>query len=247
MAALGRRIMVINKSMKNSNIGTEKGTFVSGQDDSKSENIQRKEFSELQKCDGDIVDSVVIDTTSVDVNVHQWTSSNITVKFEGEANVISGDIEFECYIIKRKLYVTTSTKGNITDQDLKLDVWLPPRLFSSLTVKGTSSNVCINKGVYARFVEVQTSSGNIRVGAAFVKSNLKTNEGDVELSFNAQSRIDVKISTISGNISISPSNVRKFNLSAKTKHGKVKNNYHGTYGYVAMVNASSKDGNIIVM
>lgn len=238
--------MVINESVKN-NIGeTEGGAFVLEQDDSKNQNIQKKEFSELQKCDGDIVDSIVIDTTSVDVNVHQWTSSNITVKLEGEANVKSGDIEFECYIINRKLYITINTKGTIVDEDLKFDVWLPAKLFNSLTVKGISSNVCIDKGVYARSIEVQTSSGNMKIGATFLKANLRSNDGNVELLFNAQSRIDIKISTISGDISIFPLNVRRLKLSAKAKHGKVQNNYHGNYGHVAVINASSKNGNIIV-
>lgn len=237
----------VNESMKNSIIGTTRGAFGFGQDNSKSMETNIKRFNEIQKCDGDIVDGIVIETASVDVSIHQWTSSNITVKLDGEANVTSGNVDFDCYIIDRKLYIKINTNGIIVNQDLEFDVWLPPRLFNSLTIRGDSADVCIDKGIYARSVEVQTISGNIKVGAAFVKANLRSKDGDIKLSFNAQSKTETKISTVSGDISIFPSNIRKISLSAKSKYGEVVNNYHGTYGYVAMINVSSRNGNIIIM
>lgn len=210
------------------------------------EKAKIKKFSEIQKCDGEIVDSIVIDATSVSVNVHQWISSNITVKFEGEANVISGDVEFECYIIDRKLYITVNTKGIVVNQFLEFDVWLPTKAFNRLIVRTTYSDICIDRGVYARNIEVQTYSGNMKVCATFVSANLRSNDGDISVSFNAQSRTEVKISTISGNINIFPSNVHKLNLNAKSKYGEISNDYLETYGYIAMINASSKSGNIVV-
>lgn len=235
----------VNESMKNSIIGTTGKT--SGQDNSKSMKIKTKRFNEIQKCDEDLVDSIAIETTSVDVSIHQWTSSNITIKLYGEANVTSGNIDFDCYIKARKLYIKINTNGIIVNQDLEFDIWMPARLFNSLTVKGNSASICIDKGIYAKSVDVQTVSGNIKVSATFVKVNLRSKDGDIELLFNAQSKTEAKISTVSGDISIFPSNIRKINLGAKSRNGEVVNNYHGTYGYVAMINASSRNGDIIIM
>ena len=206
----------------------------------------RKVFDEVQKCDADSVDSIEVDVERIDVRFHHWTSQIITVKFCGEADIASGDIEFDTYILRNRLYVETKVKGIVETSDLKLDIWLPGNIFDEIRVNGNSAQVEINSGVVARLVRVETLSGNIDIRAIFIKAIVKSNGGNVNMYINAQSRVDAQISTSRGDISIFLKNVRKVNLSAKSQYGKVLNKNRGKYGYIASIKATTKSGNITV-
>lgn len=73
----------------------------------------RKVFDKVQKCDADSVDSIEVDVERIDVRFHHWTSQIITVKFCGEADIASGDVEFDAYILRNRLYVETKVKGQV--------------------------------------------------------------------------------------------------------------------------------------
>ena len=206
----------------------------------------RKVFDEVQKCDADFVESIEVDVTKIDVRFHQWTSQIITVKFWGEADVTSGDVEFDTYILRNRLYVVTNVKGIVKTSDLKLDIWLPGEIFSEIKVKGSSAKVEINSGVAARLIRVETFSGNIVLSAIFIKAVVKSNAGNVNMYINAQSRVDTQISTLRGDINIFTRNARKVNLVAKSKYGEVLNKNRGQYGYIVSIKATSTNGNITV-
>ncbi len=206
----------------------------------------RKVFDKVQKCDADSVDSIEVDVERIDVRFHHWTSQIITVKFCGEADIASGDIEFDTYILRNRLYVETKVKGIVETSNLKLDIWLPGNIFDEIRVNGNSAQVEINSGVVARLVRVETLSGNIDIRAIFIKAIVKSNGGNVNMHINAQSRVDAQISTSRGDISIFLKNVRKVNLSAKSQYGKVLNKNRGQYGYIASLKATTKSGNITV-
>lgn len=206
----------------------------------------RKVFDEVQKCDADLVDAIEVDVERIDVRLNQWTSKTITIKFYGEADIASGDVEFDAYILRNRLYVETKVKGIVETSDLKLDIWLPGNIFDEIRVNGNSAQVEINSGVVARLVRVETLSGNIDIRAIFIKAIVKSNDGNVNMHINAQSRVDAQISTSRGDISIFLKNVRKVNLSAKSQYGKVLNKNIGQYGYIASLKATTKSGNITV-
>ena len=134
----------------------------------------RKVFDEVQKCDADSVDSIEVDVERIDVRFHHWTSQIITVKFCGEADIASGDVEFDAYILRNRLYVETKVKGIVETSDLKLDIWLPGNIFDEIRVNGNSAQVEINSGVVARLVRVETLSGNIDIRAIFIKAIVKS-------------------------------------------------------------------------
>ena len=123
----------------------------------------RKVFDKVQKCDADSVDSIEVDVERIDVRFHHWTSQIITVKFCGEADIASGDVEFDAYILRNRLYVETKVKGIVETSNLKLDIWLPGNIFDEIRVNGNSAQVEINSGVVARLVRVETLSGNIAI------------------------------------------------------------------------------------
>lgn len=206
----------------------------------------RKVFDEVQKCDADSVDSIEVDVERIDVRFHHWTSQIITVKFCGEADIASGDIEFDTYILRNRLYVETKVKGIVETSNLKLDIWLPGNIFDEIRVNGNSAQVEINSGVVARLVRVETLSGNIDIRAIFIKAIVKSNGGNVNMHINAQSRVDTQISTLRGDINIFTRNTRKVNLVAKSKYGEVLNKNRGQYGYIVSIKATSTNGNITV-
>ncbi len=211
------------------------------------ENTHKKEYSELQKCDGDRIDSIVIDTTSIDVYVHQWNSSNVTVHLEGAAIVEKGEVELSTYVLERKLICTIQTQCVLESSSLRLDIWLPNVVYKSISIRGTTSNIYVESGIFTKFVDIYTSSGSVKVDATFVKAKINTNTADVDVRFSACSKVNAKISTIDGNIAIQLLNVRKVKLNAISKYGKVEDKYVGAFGYVASIDASSIRGNITVM
>lgn len=204
-------------------------------------------FDEFQKCDGSSILSVEIETTSIDVEIHQWNSRYITVKFKGEANLQSGDIEFETYIIDWRLFICLKTKGIITDSNLKFEVWIPSVILESLIVRTKSANVLIENGIFIRLLDVETVTGNIDINAVFVQAKLSSNSGNIISTITAYTRVDAKISTISGNIRLIPSNIRKLNLTTRCSPNGVCNRYKGKGGFVALIDVSSKKGKITVM
>lgn len=206
----------------------------------------RKVFDEVQKCDADSVDSIEVDVERIDVRFHQWTSKTITVKFFGEADISSGDIEFDTYIIQNKLYVTIKVRGIVEVSDLKLDIWLPGRLFEVIQLKASSGNIEIDGGIAVKTLKIDTLSGDVNVNATYIRAIVNTENGNVYASINAQSRVDFQVLTVQGDVKIKLKNVRKVNFRAKSKYGDILNAYRGKYGYIASIKATTKSGNITV-
>ena len=206
----------------------------------------RKVFDEVQKCDADSVDSIEVDVERIDVRFHHWTSKTITVKFFGEADISSGDIEFDTYIIQNKLYVTIKVRGIVEVSDLKLDIWLPGRLFEVIQLKASSGNIEIDGGIAVKTLKIDTLSGDVNVNATYIRAIVNTENGNVYASINAQSRVDFQVLTVQGDVKIKLKNVRKVNFRAKSKYGDILNAYRGKYGYIASIKATTKSGNITV-
>lgn len=206
----------------------------------------RKVFDEVQKCDADSVDSIEVDVERIDVRFHQWTSKTITVKFFGEADISSGDIEFDTYIIQNKLFVSIKVRGIVEVSDLKLDIWLPGRLFEVIQLKTSSGNIEIDGGIAVKTLKIDTLSGDVNVNATYIRAIVNTENGNVYASINAQSRVDFQVLTVQGDVKIKLKNVRKVNFRAKSKYGDILNAYRGKYGYIASIKATTKSGNITV-
>lgn len=211
-----------------------------------SKKTARKVFDEVQKCDADLVDAIEVDVEKIDVRLHQWTSKTITVKFFGEADISSGDIEFDTYIIQNKLYVTIKVRGIVEVSDLKLDIWLPGRLFEVIQLKASSGNIEIDGGIAVKTLKIDTLSGDVNVNATYIRAIVNTENGNVYASINAQSRVDFQVLTVQGDVKIKLKNVRKVNFRAKSKYGDILNAYRGKYGYIASIKATTKSGNITV-
>lgn len=206
----------------------------------------RKVFDEVQKCDADSVDSIEVDVERIDVRFHQWTSKTITVKFFGEADISSGDIEFDTYIIQNKLFVSIKVRDIVEVSDLKLDIWLPGRLFEVIQLKTSSGNIEIDGGIAVKTLKIDTLSGDVNVNATYIRAIVNTENGNVYASINAQSRVDFQVLTVQGDVKIKLKNVRKVNFRAKSKYGDILNAYRGKYGYIASIKATTKSGNITV-
>ena len=206
----------------------------------------RKVFDKVQKCDAELVDAIEVDVERIDVRLHQWTSKIITVNFSGEADVTSGDIEFDTYIIQNKLFVTIKVRGIVEISDLKLDIWMPGRLFDAIQLKVSSGNIEIDGGIAVKTLKIDSISGDVNVNATYTKAIINTNEGNVYASINAQSRVDFQALTVQGNVKVRLKNVRKINFRAKSQYGEVLNKYRGQYGYIASIRATTKSGNITI-
>lgn len=233
----------------NSCIGCVGSTVINGRRvDAHNSNrsIKRKTFNEFKGCEGSEVDAVRISSTSFDVNVHQSETSKIIVKLCGEALVEDGDVSFEIFIDTRVLFINLEVEGILVSSDIKFDVYLPSKMFKKLFVEAEVSDIFISSGVFVQKLETHVASGNIKTSATVRRAKLKANNGLIEVAFKADSDVEIKASTMNGNINIKLENIRRIKLDADTMNGRVKNYHTATRGHTARINAQTMNGNIIV-
>ena len=101
--------------------------------------------------------------------------------------------------------------GNKTEENYKISVYLPKKLFAKITVNTTHGGVCA-KDVSADSFDLNTASGDINVNAQFNEIRVKTASGriNVKNALEAPARA-VNVTTVSGSVEID-AKAEKFSL-----------------------------------
>ena len=116
---------------------------------------------------------------------------------------------------------------------------------NKLKVQTTTGNIGITDGDVSEELEVKTTSGKLKANLTCANSLVNTTNGNVEMHFNADRDIKVKVSTSTGKVITSFANIKRMNLSTKSKCGKIKNwHINSFWGYRANVDISTVTGNI---
>ena len=157
-------------------------------------------------------------------------------------------------------YTTNNEKGNSLETSIQMESGDDTQLAdigdatlvnsNDLTSENetnlSTANIEVDDGIAVKYLKVDTFSGDVNVYATYTKASISTNEGNVDVSINAQSRVELQVLTVQGDIEIRLKNIRKVNFRAKSKFGEILNNYKGKYGYIASIKATTKNGNITV-
>lgn len=207
--------------------------------------IKSRKFDEKRDEDANNVESIIVNSTFVDVNISASNSSKIESHFYGQADV-EGDVDFDVCRVNNELRITLNFTGSCYNGNLRLDVNVPHKFFKMIYANIQSADIGLNENVLTEGLIVKTKSGNLETSATFKNASITTKSGDVELFINAGKDIGVEITTMSGDVSAVLKNIRQLNLSTATRSGDVRNCHNRTTGYTADVNISTMSGDISI-
>ncbi len=202
--------------------------------------LQRKKCKSFKN-----IESIVIDSELVNVNIFVAETSKIRAHFYGKSNV-ECDANLKITRIDKELRIVLNFSGNFYMIDSKLDIILPKKIFKKIYIKSDISNVIVNKDVLVESVEFCTVTGNFESYALASKVSASTKSGNVKIDINLTKDIEIKAYTINGNINVKLKNIRIVNLTRSVMTEKIKEFYAEKGQYSATVNVSTMTGNIVI-
>ncbi len=202
---------------------------------------QNKKINERKLEDARKVESIIINSTFVKVDVSVSDSQNVEAHLYGYA---SGDIKFDFRLVNKQLQISVKSLEGCYNCNLNLDVIIPKKLFESITVESGTADITLHKGVVTDSLEVTTKAGKLETQATFTQASITTLSGDVDFYIDATKNIKVQINTMSGDVSAKFNHIRHMNISTRSKSGDVVNYHKTENGYVANVQISTMSGDI---
>ena len=136
-----------------------------------------KNFDEWKSEDDGNVEKILIDSTSIPVNISVSNTSKVEAHFYGQAD-IDGNIDFDFNVKNRELRIALEFTGNCYNSSLKLDVTVPDKTFKEISVKSSSADITLNE-VSTESLKVKTQSGDLETFATFTNASITTVGGDV--------------------------------------------------------------------
>ena len=206
--------------------------------------MKKINFDHFRCYEGGMADNIIINLPNADINVHQEISSKIKINISGAVKLIDDDVRCRAERKNRNVVITLLTKGKIVEASFKVDIYLPIKDFKLLSII-SSSNICIGEGVYAKTLRVRTTSGMIKSNLTFENAVLESVDGDIDVSFFAESDVKASIFSESGDINLRLANIRKAHIDTHTA-GAVRNYFRESRGYNALIDISSISGDIFI-
>lgn len=216
---------------------------------------KRVKIEEKRKQDAEYIDSILINSGAIDIDMVKSNTLMIEAHLCGQLNIDNDETKtkFEFEVKGRQLVISVDVNGKCYFNNLKLTVAIPSKMLNKiciyavsagiklcgdisiklLKVETASGDIDILEDVTLNDFEVITTSGNIKSKCDFTKTKLEVTSGDVNLNIDAKNDITLDISTTSGDVNLKLNNIKSLKLSSQTRCGDVKNRYIGFGKYIA--------------
>lgn len=208
--------------------------------------LKKEGFNERRVYEVGKIDNIVINLPYTNVSVYQSTSSKVEVRLVGEISIVGESVKYRVQRRNRNLVIILVVQGDVTKVNLEADIYLPDKYFNLISIFGTSSDIYVEKGIFAKNLRIRTESGKVETGITFEKAELKSADSELNVHINAESDIEVSILTDSGDININLNNIKMEEINIHSVLGSVRYHHREAEGYKAVINASSRDGNIFI-
>lgn len=178
-------------------------------------------------CEGfEGVSTLVIISTVANVYVESWNMDYIGFRLHGKANC---NVKLEYQVDDMgKLCVTTAYSKDYFSGDLVLDAYVPYTMLEKVLVQLKYGNISVGKGVSTNEIYLCTRKGDISSLAVFKEGFFKTFFGQLIISVNAKTDVDLVVESFTGDIDLNLKNVSKI-ISDDQSKVKDFNNYSKLY------------------
>jgi lia operon protein LiaG len=167
------------------------------------------------------VKNIVIDSSSVDVNIQPGSGDKIEADFSGQVGKKSKDL-YKLDIDKDgdTVKITMDKKDkfqfmmfNFTK--VSLNVTVPQQVYEDIEINGASADISIEE-VEAKELAIETESGDIEASDVVVKGALvlKASSGDITANGNSSKTLDIE--TSSGDMKLKDNQAKVTNFSSSS-------------------------------
>lgn len=185
-----------------------------------------------------------------DLNVNLLASNHCSMEakvigtpnFKGEIklNIFSSNDGHSLFIEAIRI-----SKDSYPCQELSLDITLPHKSYSNISIKSNYGEVFLDKEItFIDVLTIQTQSGYIEVNPTFANATLYSESGDIDIFTYADTSITLFASTNSGNILVCIENISHIDLERSYTTGQFRNRHTQRIGHSANMNIFSKSGDI---
>lgn len=169
----------------------------------------------------------------------------VEVHYHGEV-AIDGNIEWSVTKSDDEINIVAKMDFNIFNGSLKLDVVIPQKRFTLISVKCQNGMVEFHKNVETNRLKVNSQNGSIESEANFEEVTAQTMNGSIDISISAKSDIEISASSMNGNVNLELDNIGFCNISTSSMNGSARNRHNSTGKYKATGKVSSMNGNVRV-
>ncbi len=191
------------------------------------------------------VNSISINSTFANTRVYTSDNDEIVASLNGSYKS-NRDVSLDIQDLGNSIKVSVTPESGgftVSQSDLQLDVYLPSTFDGSLDFKSSSADFEAEL-IYAGVVNIESSSGNIRIGQLLgSETRIVSSSGEIEI-FSSTGKIsiasssgnvsfspivplgDIKVTTSSGNIRSGPLKGLSLEVKATTSSGRIS--YEGS-------------------
>ena len=220
--------------------------IINGRDILDDESIKSRKYDQIKKEEAGEVETIWIDSSTVDTKVLATDTDTISAHLFGQAKsdqevVLVVQKENEKYIFIRVEY-----GGNFFSGNLKLTVSIPRKLFKKISFESVSSDISFEEGVLADTITVKTTSGDIESNAAFSSFSGESVSGDVDIYAKPNGNVEVSVSTVSGDVYADYSKFGRVSLATTTISGDTRNIHKNATGFSVDGRIKTVSGDIMI-
>lgn len=204
---------------------------------------ESKKIDETKRIGSEGISRIKVDSDLADVTIAVGNSTDVEVHYYGEV-CTDGQIEFDVTTSGDTINVSTKINSSTFNGNLKLNVFIPQKVFRLISVKCQNGSTEICKNVEAERLKIDSQNGSIESEAIFEEITAKSMNGSIDISISAKSDIEISASSMNGNVTVELENIGSCNISTSSMNGSTKNRYNSTGKYKATGDVSTMNGSV---
>lgn len=204
-----------------------------------------QKIDETKRIGAEEISRIKVDSDLADVTIAASNRTDIEAHYYGEV-CTDGKLEFDVTTSGDKINVSAKINGSTFNGNLKLNVFIPQKVFRLISVKCQNGSIEICKNVEAERLKIDSQYGSIESKAIFEEITAKSMNGSIDISISAKSNIEISASSMNGNVSVELENIGSYNISTSSMNGSTRNRHNSTGRYKATGDISSMNGSVRV-
>jgi predicted nuclease of predicted toxin-antitoxin system len=205
-----------------------------------------KKINEIKHIGAEGIRQIKVDSDMADVIIVAGNRAEIEAHYYGEV-CTDNKIKFDVTTRGDEISVSAKINGNTFVSSLKLNLFIPKKLYKFISVKCKNGDVELCRNVGAELLKINSQNGNIKTEATFNEITTASMNGSIDISINAKSDVEIFANSMNGNVNVVLNDIDLCNISISSMNGSAINRYNSTGKYKATGDISSMNGNVRVV